>query len=75
MSKSLPKLCYAPHPVDGSVVMIRYGESGYHPQPGMTDFDRRESNGVLGLTEEDERMMMAGSMFGWDAPAVVAHFR
>ncbi len=73
-TKPLPKVCYTLDPVTEQSVMILYGEAGYRPCPGYSPAEVRRRNEAMGLSADDERMMMIGSMFGWHAPGVVAHF-
>ena len=74
MTKTLPLICYAKHPVTDKIVVLRAGSLGSFERPNLTDSAMRELNDLLGVTEQDEEIMLAGSMFGWDTPIVRAHF-
>lgn len=63
----LPEFCYAYHPTTQEPIIIKRGEDGYYP-PKSPDVWVEEINGILGVTEEQEEAMLAGSLFGWGAP-------
>jgi len=71
----LPKDCYSILPSSGELIFIVRGKYGYFPSnnsTGFPDIDRRiadESNAHDGVTRAQEEAMLAGSLFGWDAPA------
>lgn len=66
LTELLPEWCYAENPHSGEPVIIRRFESGY--EPVTLDIWPAESNGLMGVTREQELAMLAGSMFGWDKP-------
>ncbi len=75
-SPLLPKLCYAPLPSSGEIVMIERGFKGYCkaniPQTGDAMLNRKTAddlNKAIGVTRAQAEAMAAGSLFGWDCPA------
>ena len=62
---NLPNKCAA-YDMDGNPILIENGTMGYYPFPG----DVEAMNEWLGVDEETVKIMVAGSMFGWDIPAV-----
>lgn len=71
----LPNDCFSVAPSTGELVFIVLGEDGYFPSSKSTSdphINRQiatASNVLLGVTRAQEEAMLAGSMFGWDAPA------
>lgn len=67
--KALPELCYTVTPM-GELVVIKRGERGYHPAPVVEGRSAHayasHQNAQMGVTSEQERAMIAGSMFGWE---------
>ena len=71
----MPELCYAVDHLDGELIVIMYGESGYRktelncnsPEENRKTADRL--NERLGVTPEQEYAMVMGSLFGFDKPA------
>jgi hypothetical protein len=61
----LPKVCAAHSPGDNAPILIRRGERGYFPAPGI---DVDAFNARHGVTEAQREAMLAGSMFGFDCP-------
>lgn len=62
---NLPNICAA-YNMGGEPILIVNGEIGYYPFDG----DVEAYNKWLGVDEETMKIMIAGSMFGWDIPAV-----
>nr|WP_326183629.1 hypothetical protein [uncultured Oscillibacter sp.] len=69
----LPRQCYAVMPGDGRLLVITRGECGYRHSP--LDTGNRTENRFIadqknaefgGVTPEQERLMIDGSIFGWD---------
>lgn len=70
---NLPDLCFAENITEpGKIVVIKYGESGYYDSEYTGDC--MELNEGIGVTEEQMRAMVAGSMFGWDVPGANPEF-
>lgn len=73
-SEKLPEMCYSTLPSDGTLVLLKRGESGYF----QTDWnlDKPEQNRRLadhlnqkrGVSKAQEEAMSFGSIFGWDRP-------
>ena len=74
LRKSLPEKCFSFLESSGELIVIEKGKRGYSPT-GIypQDPDIRAgvdaANGDNGITKAQSAAMMAGSMFGWDAPA------
>ena len=74
LRKSLPEKCFSFLESSGELIVIEKGKRGYSPT-GIypQDPDIRAgvdaANGDNGVTKAQSAAMMAGSMFGWDAPA------
>ena len=71
-STELPALCYVRHPIDGRTVIVVRNENGFRdftPQNANADLDVDRLNTAAGVNKAQAAAMMAGSMFGWDAPA------
>jgi len=54
-------------------IMVIWGQNGYFPVAENVDVDMMNKE-VLNLTPEQVDAMKAGSMFGWDIPAVTNVF-
>ena len=71
----LPETCFSILPSSGQLIIIRCGEHGYYPSEW--DTGSREKNREIAsshnarrdITDIQEAAMLAGSMFGWQAPA------
>ena len=74
LRKSLPEKCFGFLEASGELIVIEKGKRGYSPT-GIypQDHDIRAgvdaANDANGVTKAQAAAMMAGSMFGWDAPA------
>lgn len=62
---NLPAFCAAEHPTDCSPILIKRGESGYWPAPGVhvATFNRQR-----GISAAQVEAMLVGSLFGFDCP-------
>ncbi len=73
-SERLPDMCYSTQSYDGSLILIKRGESGYFPTAwnrSDPEQNRRLAdylNQQLGISKEQESAMSFGSMFGWGKP-------
>ena len=73
LRKSLPEKCFGFLEASGEMIVIEKGKRGYSPT-GIypQDPDIRAgvdaANDANGVTKAQAAAMMAGSMFGWDAP-------
>lgn len=63
--QKLPKVCGARLLTDKSSILIKRGESGYHPAGNIdiVEFNRRH-----GITAKQVEAMLTGSMFGFHVP-------
>lgn len=67
MSNELPEFCYAIHPTDEVGVIVKRDVRGYFPVDySMSPNTVRKQNERMGVSVEQERAMLAGSMFGWE---------
>lgn len=71
----LPSMCYAVHNTEGSVIIVKNGETGYY-NTSIGTKDAAESreivdeyNAKLGVSKAQAAAMYAGSMFGFHVPA------
>lgn len=62
----LPSVCYGRNPATGAPILLKLGEAGFWPAPGV---DPIRINKTIGVTPEQAAAMMAGSMFGFHVPA------
>lgn len=67
MFKGLPGFCYSTNVITQEIVLIRKGEKGYYPVGTNSSSDKL--NAALGINKAQESAMVAGSIFGWEAPA------
>jgi hypothetical protein len=73
----LPQRCYH-QDSEGKLCLIIAGMDGYYlPIPSDQDeleygsqWNAEELNSMLGVSPEEEDIMVGGSMFGWDTPLV-----
>jgi hypothetical protein len=71
----LPEHCYSVLPSTGDLILIRRNGPGYYPcnysadNPETNRKNAAYKNTELGVTRAQEKAMLAGSLFGWDAPA------
>jgi hypothetical protein len=63
----LPDECFARMPGEKGIIKIVRGETGYYAI--TTTYTVDQLNAKLGVTPAQREAMVAGSMFGWDAPA------
>lgn len=70
----LPNNCFTILPSSGEVILIVYGEQGYH-QTGLTTNNSalnrqivNTNNALMDVTRAQEEAMLAGSLFGWNTP-------
>ena len=75
LRSSLPESCHSVLPSSGELIVIRRGEKGYFSSE-FSSADEAENrifaddrNTKNGVSKAQEAAMLAGSMFGWDAPA------
>lgn len=72
--QALPYQCYSVLPSSGELIMLRRGQQGYFPvvasMPSCSNRERADRlNREVGITKAQEAAMVAGSLFGFDAPA------
>lgn len=67
---ALPDLCVVAHPQNDDPVIIKRGEDGFYPitYSDLSPDQAANFNASVGVTREQERAMLTGSMFGWDTP-------
>jgi hypothetical protein len=73
----LPVSCYGTLPSDGSLILIKRGETGFWRAEGYTlgtmvptwDALADILNNRRGVSKAQRAAMEAGSCFGWDVPA------
>lgn len=68
----LPEECLVLHPSTNEIVMVKLGVAGYFPQRPENEPWGAENLDIInerrGVTKAQVEAMLAGSMFGWDAP-------
>ena len=76
LRSSLPELCFNVLPSTGELIKVNRGENGYYPCYDRNTNDPKanreyadDRNIKLGVSKAQEQAMLAGSMFGWHAPA------
>lgn len=73
--KGLPTYCFSEHKTTHQVVVINYGESGYHPCKirGLENIPTKELvdklNAAKGISKAQVAAMECGSLLRWDCPA------
>ena len=73
-AERLPELCYSTLPSDGSLILLKRGESGYFQtewNQNKPENNRRLAdhlNRQRGISKAQEEAMSFGSLFGWDKP-------
>lgn len=68
---NLPSLCYVHvpgQPIGRHIGIVKRGELGYFPAPGMTMAAADKKNAVMDVSHEQREAMSVGSMFGWTVP-------
>ena len=69
INNDLPEICYTNSLADPEqVVAVQQGKSGYYPLE--TRYTAEHLNGALNIDPKAVDVMVAGSMFGWEIPAV-----
>ncbi len=71
MTDKLPTFAYVVTPT-GPIAIVKRGELGFWPAPGMTVEAADKKNFVMGVSHAEREAMLAGSMFGWDCPGAMA---
>ena len=74
LRKSLPERCFGYLQATGEIVVLQTGQKGFAPTGKYAEIETpRECvdslNAAMDVTRAQAAAMMAGSMFGWDAPA------
>jgi hypothetical protein len=64
----LPDKCYTVNNTDGSIIIVKNGEKGYWPAPGMTLEAADEKNASMGVSYAEREAMTYASVFGWNLP-------
>jgi hypothetical protein len=70
----LPEFCYSTLPSNPKeIIIIKKGVKGYIKVDPLSDVyicSAEKNNELIGVTKAQRKAMEAGSMFGWDIPAV-----
>lgn len=74
LRKSLPERCFGFLQATGEIVVLQKGQKGYAPTDKYAENETPQEcvdslNRAMDVTKAQASAMMAGSMFGWDAPA------
>ncbi len=67
-------MCATYHLTTKEPILIFRGERGYTPIKDPSSFDAEEFNKSEGITENQVRAMLHGSMFGWETPGADPDF-
>ena len=73
-SERLPDMCYSTLPSDGTLILLKRGESGYfQTEWNQNDPEKNRRladyfNQKRGISRAQEEAMSVGSLFGWDKP-------
>lgn len=74
LRKSLPERCFGYLKATGEIVILQKGQKGFAPTGKYAENETPQEcvdslNAAMDVTKAQAAAMMAGSMFGWDAPA------
>ena len=74
LRKSLPERCFGYLQATGEIVVLQKGQKGFAPTGKYAENETPQEcvdslNAAMDVTKAQAAAMMAGSMFGWDAPA------
>ena len=74
LRKSLPERCFGYLQATGEIVVLQKGQKGFAPTGKYAENETPQEcvdslNAAMDVTRAQAAAMMAGSMFGWDAPA------
>ena len=74
LRKSLPERCFGYLKATGEIVVLQKGQKGFAPTGKYAENETPQEcvdslNSAMDVTRAQAAAMMAGSMFGWDAPA------
>lgn len=74
LRKSLPERCFGYLQATGEIIVLEKGRKGYAPTERYAENETPQEcvdslNAAMDVTKAQAAAMMAGSMFGWDAPA------
>ena len=74
LRKSLPERCFGYLKATGEIVVLQKGQKGFAPTGKYAENETPQEcvdslNAAMDVTRAQAAAMMAGSMFGWDAPA------
>ena len=73
LRKSLPERCFGYLKATGEIVVLQKGQKGFAPTGKYAENETPQEcvdslNAAMDVTRAQSAAMMAGSMFGWDAP-------
>ena len=74
LRKFLPERCFGYLQATGEIIVLEKGRKGYAPTERYAENETPQEcvdslNAAMDVTRAQAAAMMAGSMFGWDAPA------
>ena len=74
LRKSMPEKCFGYLKATGEIVVLQKGQKGFAPTGKYAENETPQEcvdslNAAMDVTKAQAAAMMAGSMFGWDAPA------